>query len=147
MSLFRFAFPIMFAGAACLAPCAAHAAFLFCNETKSVIEAAFGQRDEGKWLSQGWWQIQPGQCARVYSKPLTQRFYFYYARALTLEGRDGKGPTVWSGKYSFCTDSKAFRVEGDTNCEARGFKAQGFQDVDVGLRQKSYTLTFQDDGG
>lgn len=144
MPLLRHAFSIILACAACLAPKAGYAAFLFCNETKSVIEAAFGQRDEGAWVSQGWWQIQPGQCARVYSKPLTQRFYFYYARALTLGGKDGKGPTLWSGKYSFCIDTKAFRIEGDGNCEARGFKAQGFQDVDVGLRQKTYTLTFQD---
>lgn len=125
----------------------AHAAFLFCNQTKSVIEAAFGHRDEGVWVSEGWWQLQPGQCARVYNKPLSQRFYFYYARALTLPGKDGKGVMTWSGKHTFCTDTKAFKVEGDNNCEGRGYRAQGFQDVDVGVRQKTYTLTFQDPHG
>lgn len=128
-------------------PHPALAAFLFCNQTKSVIEAAFGHRDDGVWVSEGWWQLQPGQCARVYNKPLTQRFYFYYARALTLPAKDGKGTMVWSGKYAFCTDAKAFRAEGDSNCEARGFRMQGFQDVDVGVRQKNYTLTFQDPNG
>ncbi len=134
---------VVFCGIVCL-PQPAMAAFLFCNQTKSVIEAAFGHRDEGTWVSEGWWQLQPGQCARVYNKPLSQRFYFYYARALTLPGKDGKGTMTWSGKYAFCTDTKAFKAEGDSNCEARGYRMQGFQDVDVGVRQKNYTLTFQD---
>lgn len=139
-------FVLALCGILCV-PEQAQAAFLFCNQTKSVIEAAFGHRDDVVWVSEGWWQLQPGQCARVYNKPLTQRFYFYYARALTLSSRDGKGPLVWSGKYAFCTDSKAFKAEGDSNCEARGYRMQGFQDVDVGVRQKDYTLTFQDPNG
>lgn len=129
------------------APAPAQAAFLFCNQTKSVIEAAFGSREDGVWISEGWWQIQPGLCARVVNKPLTQRFYFYYARALTLPSKDGKSMLVWSGKYAFCIDSKAFRVEGDSQCEERGYRQQGFQDVDIGVRQKSYTLTFRDSDG
>ena len=126
-------------------PLPAQAALLFCNQTKSVIEAALGRRHETGWTSEGWWQIQPGQCARVYNKPLTQRFYFYYARALTLKAKDGDGVLTWSGKYAFCTDDKAFKVDGDTGCEARGYRSQGFQDVDVGHRQKEYTLTFRDE--
>jgi len=147
MFLFR---PLMFAfvlGLTVGAASPAHAAFLFCNKTKSVIEAAFGHRDDGVWMSEGWWQIQPGQCSRVYSKALTQRFYFYYARALTLPSKDGKGQMIWSGKYAFCTDNKAFRIEGDGNCEARNYRMQGFQDVDVGVRRKDYTLTFQESDG
>ncbi|MGE4351294.1 MAG: DUF1036 domain-containing protein [Bdellovibrionales bacterium] len=147
MFFFRFMFlSAVLCGFLCM-PRPAWAAFLFCNQTKSVIEAAFGHHDEGKWVSEGWWQLQPGQCARVYNKPLTQRFYFYYARALTLPSKDGNGTMTWSGKYAFCVDSKAFRAEGDSHCEERGFKTQGFQDVDVGIRQKNYTLTFQDAGG
>lgn len=129
------------------APHAAQAAFLFCNHTQWVIEAAFGSREDGTWTSEGWWQIQPGQCARVSNKPLTQRFYFYYARALTVTPKDEHKRTVWSGKYAFCTDNKAFRIEGDSNCEARGYRQQGFQEVDVGLRQRDYTLTFRDSDG
>ena len=128
-------------------PSAAQAAFLMCNETDYVIEAAFGHRDEGTWISEGWWQIQPGQCSRVVSKPLTQRFYFYHARALASPSKNGKEPMVWAGKYAFCTDNKAFKVEGDGNCEARHYQTNGFQEVDVGVRQKDYTLTFRDQNG
>jgi len=122
------------------------AAFLFCNQTGVGIEAAFGHRDEGVWVSEGWWQIQPGQCSRVYNKPLSRRFYFYYARALeptAKEAKNGRDPMVWAGKYSFCTDRKAFRIEGDGRCEERRYQTKGFQEVDVGVRQKDYTLTFR----
>lgn len=128
-------------------PASAQAAFLFCNHTQWVIEAAFGSREDGVWSSEGWWQIQPGQCARVSNKPLSQRFYFYYARALTVPVKGDNRRTIWSGKYAFCTDNKAFRIEGDNECEVRGYKQQGFQEVDVGLRQKDYTLTFRDNDG
>lgn len=147
MILLRLVWFLACLGSLTLLPETSWAAFLFCNQTKSVIEAAFGHRDTGVWVSEGWWQIQPGQCARVYNKPLSQRFYFYYARALTIPAKDGPGVMTWSGKYAFCTDAKAFRVEGDSRCEERGYKMQGFQDVDVGVRQKNYTLTFQDPSG
>jgi uncharacterized membrane protein len=135
--------------AACvfLAPSAASAAFLYCNHTQNTVEAAFGYREQEGWISEGWWQIEPGQCARVYNKPLMQRFYFYYAHVLAPPSKDGKPPMVWTGKYAFCTDKKAFRVEGDGDCESRGYQTQGFQEIDLGATQKDYTLTFLDGTG
>lgn len=122
----------------------AQAALLYCNRTHVTIEAAFGHREQGVWISEGWWQIEPGQCARVLSKPLSQRFYFYFARALAAPKPDGQMPLVWSGKYSFCTDAKAFNIEGDSDCEVRGYKTQGFEEIDVGANKRDYTLTFYD---
>lgn len=121
-----------------------NAAFLFCNKTEHTIEAAFGYRESSVWISEGWWQIQPGQCARVFSRPLTQRFYFYFARMLSPVSENGKPPLTWSGKYRFCVDKKAFKIEGDSNCEVRGYEEKGFQEVDVGTNRKNYTLTFED---
>ncbi len=144
MVSFRSCFSVLALGVALVVPASAEAAFLFCNQTKTTIEAAFGSREDGKWLSEGWWQLEPGQCARVTNKPLTQRFYFYYARELALPTPDGREPKIWDGKYAFCTDNKAFRIEGDGNCEPRGYRKQGFREVDVGPKQKTYTLTFKE---
>lgn len=128
-----------FVGCVLLGVSPAQAAFLFCNETKIGLEAAFGYREGGVWISEGWWQIQPGQCARVYNKALDQRFYFYHARPVSeLENK------VWEGKYSFCTDKKAFRIEGDNQCAPRGYQRSGFQEVDIGNGRRDYTLTFRD---
>ncbi|MDP9126877.1 MAG: DUF1036 domain-containing protein [Pseudomonadota bacterium] len=126
----------------------AHAAMVFCNRTQAALDVALGYRgelDEGKtdWISEGWWRIEPGQCSRVHGKPLTQRFYYYYAVSLATPALD-KSPTVWKGKYQFCTDAKAFRAEGDTACEDRGLQLRGFQEVDVGVNTRDYTLDFHD---
>jgi uncharacterized membrane protein len=129
-------------------PHAAYAAMSFCNRSEGPIEAALGYREDGdgateSWMSEGWWRIESGQCARVYGQPLTQRFYFYYAHALTQTSKD-TAPTVWSGKYIFCTDDKAFRVEGDTDCPARNFQSTGFQELDLGQNVRDYTLDFKE---
>lgn len=126
----------------------AQAAMSFCNRTVGPIEAALGYRDDAdsttqNWISEGWWKIEPGQCARVYGQPLTQRFYFYYAHALTQTLKDAP-PTIWSGKYIFCTDEKAFRVEGDGDCPSRNYQSTGFQELDLGANTRDYTLDFKD---
>jgi len=129
-------------------PLSAFAGMSFCNRTTSAIEAALGYRSDTeeqveKWISEGWWRIEPGQCARVYAAPLIHRFYFYYAHALTSPSKDIP-PTVWSGKYMFCTDTKAFRVEGDGNCGSRQYQSLGFQEIDVGPKNHDYNLDFKD---
>jgi len=45
----------------------------------------------------------------------------------------------------FCVKPKAFRIEGDSQCEERGYKQQGFHEIDVGSKQKDYTLTFKEE--
>ena len=122
----------------------AQAAMVFCNRTQGAIEAALGYRDVDGWLSEGWWKIQPGQCARVLGGTLNQRFYFYYARALTTRDRN-KPPYIWSGKYHFCTNIKAFRIEGDVKCEDKGYKTKDFQQIDLGGPVRDYTLDFKDE--
>jgi uncharacterized membrane protein len=121
---------------------AALAAMQFCNRTAAPIEAALGYRDTGDWTSQGWWRIEPDQCVRVFGKPLTQRFYFDYAISLAPPAQD-QPPFAWSGKYKFCTDEKPFQIEGDSDCETRGYKTKGFQEVDIGADMRDYTLSFK----
>jgi len=131
-----------------LAPHPAQAAMSFCNRATVPLEAALGYRADDdtstqNWISEGWWRIEPGQCARVYGQPLSQRFYFYYAHALTQSNKDTP-PTTWSGKYIFCTDDKAFRVEGDGDCASRNYQSTGFQELDLGPNVRDYTLDFKD---
>lgn len=124
---------------------------VFCNRTMQPLEAALGHREQGQgdegdiWISEGWWRIEPGQCSRVYGEPLKERFYFYHATALSPNAV-GKKPFVWQGKYQFCTDAKAFKIEGDGDCEGRGYRVKGFAQVDIGAGTKNYTLDFKDGG-
>jgi uncharacterized membrane protein len=129
----------------------ARAALVFCNRTQQPIEAALGHREHNDddagdvWISEGWWRIEPGQCSRVYGQPLTERFYFYHATALAPSA-PGKKPFIWQGKYQFCTDAKAFKIEGDGDCEGRGYRVKGFQQIDLGPNTRDYTLDFKDNG-
>jgi uncharacterized membrane protein len=133
---------ILFILSLTLMPHFARAAMTYCNRTPNTIETAFGYRETG-WVSEGWWRIEPGDCARVYGLPLTHRFYFYYATSLASKTKD-KPPLSWIGKYKLCIDTKAFRIEGDDNCEARNYRTQGFQQVDIGSITRNYTLDFKD---
>jgi uncharacterized membrane protein len=126
----------------------AYAAMSFCNRSSVALEAALGYREDSDagaqdWVSEGWWRIEPGQCARVYSDALSQRFYFYYAHALAQSAPD-QPPTLWAGKYIFCTDDKSFRIDGDGDCPSRNYQSTGFQELDIGANVKDYTLDFKD---
>ncbi|MBI1273795.1 MAG: DUF1036 domain-containing protein [Alphaproteobacteria bacterium] len=121
---------------ACLyVPGVAHAAFIYCNRYAEPIEAALGYREGGQWVSEGWWRIEPDKCLRVYGPALSARFYFYFARSL------GPAHQEWGGKYRFCTDDKPFRIEGDMDCNPRGYLDAGFAQADVG-QEKAFTLDF-----
>ncbi|MDE1901913.1 MAG: DUF1036 domain-containing protein [Alphaproteobacteria bacterium] len=141
---------VILALAVCI-PERAEAALSFCNRTAGPIEAAVGYRADDtdqstatdNWVSEGWWRIEPGQCARVYGDALTQRFYFYYAHALTQTSKNTP-PTVWSGKYMFCTDDKAFRINGDSDCPSHNYQSTGFHELDIGANTRDYTLDFKD---
>ncbi len=141
-------FGILVVGAICGGSVSADAAMRFCNRTQQPLEAALGyHRDEkdqsARWVSEGWWRLEAGQCARVYDQPLAQRFYYYFGRALTPSA-PGRQPNLWEGKYQFCVEGKAFRIEGDAECETRGFQVRGFRPVDIGADTKDYTLEFKD---
>jgi uncharacterized membrane protein len=125
-----------------LMPHPAHAAMIFCNRTQQPVEAAFGYRENSEWVSEGWWRIEAHQCARVFAGPLTQRFYFYFARTLA---QNDHSPPTWTGKYELCVDAKAFRIEGDEDCKARKYRSQGFHKVDIGSNARDYTLDFKND--
>ena len=151
MKLFHTLRPIAVLGISFFALCGsstAYAAISFCNRTSVALEAALGYREADEsggetWVSEGWWRIEPGQCARVYGESLAQRFYFYYAHALAPTIKDAT-PTIWSGKYVFCTDDKAFRITGDDECTMRNYQSTGFQELDLGQNARDYTLDFKD---
>jgi uncharacterized membrane protein len=124
-------------------PFPAQASMMFCNRTQTPIEAAIGYQDKGnKWISEGWWRIEPGLCARVYSKPLEQKNnYFYYAHSIVAP-KDNSQPFVWDGDYRFCAAIKAFRTESTDDCEQKGYLTKGFRKIDIAPKNADYMLEF-----
>src|SRR5262245_49103817 len=50
-----------------------------CNKTASRVGVAVGYKDEGQWVTEGWWNVTAGSCETLMPGPLVSRFYYVYA--------------------------------------------------------------------
>jgi uncharacterized membrane protein len=103
-----------------------------CNKTGSRVGVAVGYKEEGLWITEGWWNVAAGSCETLMPGPLVSRFYYVYAVDYDQGG-------VWGGKASMCTRDKMFTIKGIEDCVARGYERSGFFEVDTG-EQKSWTV-------
>lgn len=118
------------AAAVVSAPEESKADFEVCNQTWDTVAVSFGYKEDGVWVSEGWWNLDYGDCATVYAGELTE--YNYFVR--------GEGDSLmWEDDYTFCTDPQAYTIYGDTNCYERGYDLEGFMLIDVG-NYRDYTL-------
>jgi uncharacterized membrane protein len=124
---------ILAAATLCIWAGAAQAELKICNETQDVQGVSIGYKGEADWTSEGWWNIQPGDCATPVSGDLKQRYYYYRAE---VDGGPFEGED-----YTFCTSPDVFTIVGDTDCEARGYEKENFSEIDTGTSAKSYTFT------
>ncbi len=110
----------------------AQAGLEICNDTGVRQSVAIGYKGETDWTSEGWWNIDPGNCATLVAGDLTKRYYYYYAESSrSFEGQN----------FTFCTHADVFTIIGDTECEQRGYKLQGFREIDTGETATEFTLT------
>ncbi|MCF4165176.1 DUF1036 domain-containing protein [Zavarzinia compransoris] len=121
------------------------AEYQVCNKTSKTTSVAVGYYDDrsndgvenGVWTSEGWWNIEPGDCATPIEGPLKVRYVYVYA-----EHPDGSS---WPGASDFCTKDSIFTIRSKINCERRGFRTRQFIEVDTGPDAKSYTTNLTDD--
>ncbi len=116
---------VLVAGAMFAMTQSAKAWYEICNKSSYYVYAAFGYHDGNAWISEGWWDLAPGECAEVHSSRLLNQKYYVYA-----ESHDED--YYWEGDYPFCVSDDAFTITGDTNCKSRGYYELGFFEVDVG---------------
>lgn len=126
---------IRFGVAALLAmlPAAAQAGLEFCNEADETAYVAVGYQVGEAWRSEGWWAVEPAECATVLPDDLEKRYYYYRVLGIpfTPEG------------YTFCTMEDAFTIDGDTDCEARGYETAEFSVIDTGESALHFTVAMQ----
>jgi uncharacterized membrane protein len=101
------------------------------SATRDVFGLSIPQAERG-WVSEGWWKLTSGECARVYPHELRKRNTLYYVHA--------KGNTVsWGRNHNFCvTDNKFTLGVADKRCGANG-RWQGFTEVSTG-NSRNYTF-------
>lgn len=133
----RVAGAVFWGGIACLVAAGtavpAWAGLTICNETGERRSVAIGYKEDGRWVSEGWWNVSPGACSTVVGDDLTQRYYYYLASSPSgeFEGQD----------YLFCTQREPFTIIGDEDCEARGLTTGNFREIDTGPKARDFTLT------
>jgi uncharacterized membrane protein len=97
----------------------APAGYTVCNDGREALLVALGKMDNGMAVSQGWWTVEPGACAKAVTTPLTSDWVYILAQRKS-------GGTLVGGPQRFCTTLAAFEIRGNSNCAARGFTASGF---------------------
>lgn len=111
----------------------AAAGLQLCNGTDTRQSVAIGYKSGDIWVSEGWWNIEPGGCVTPVSGDLQLRYYYFRAEA--------KGHDFLDEDYAFCTQSAAFTIEGDENCAARGYEQKMFRQIDTG-EARDFIFTF-----
>lgn len=106
----------------------ASADFRICNDTQSLVGAALGYRQDGKWISEGWFQVPAESCTALIEGDLNSRFYYIYAEDADRGGQ-------WRGDVFLCTNDREFKIEGVQDCFTRGHVKTGFFEIDTGNRE------------
>lgn len=112
-------------------PQVAAAGLELCNATDVTQSIAIGYKSGDIWVSEGWWNAEPGTCVQPVSGNLKNRYYYLLALA---EGHDFQ-----SENYSFCIQSEEFTIEGDEDCEGRGYIKRQFLEIDTGETATHFT--------
>lgn len=112
---------------------------IMCNKTNHLVWAATGIVKGDSFETAGWLRIDADSCMQGVNTPLTDRYYFYYAEAVTEAGdpvmQSGRRK-VWGGDFTMCTKPTRFVITGTTNCNARGFDEVKFRKIDTGSATK-----------
>ncbi|WP_310618836.1 DUF1036 domain-containing protein [Flexibacterium corallicola] len=103
-----------------------------CNKTEGTVSAAIGYREDGQWITEGWWNLSKASCDTVRSGDLQSRYFYIYAVENEKSGE-------WSGPAHMCVSQKEFTIQGIENCVARGYERVGFFEIDTN-EQDSWTV-------
>ena len=122
-----------------LAPTPALADFHLCNATGSRVGIAVGYKGpDGKWTTEGWWNLAARTCETLLKGTLVARYYYIYAVDYDRGGE-------WSGQAFMCTRDKEFTIRGTGDCLARGYDRAGFFEVDT-AEQQTWTVQLTEVG-
>ncbi|AHD08999.1 DUF1036 domain-containing protein [Phaeobacter gallaeciensis] len=96
-----------------------------CNDTAVPQSVSLAYRDDGRWMSHGWWALPPETCERVLDGSLKNRFYYFRSEAQNWQFLDER--------ISFCTAPGDFTIYGDRDCAIRGYGSAFFAKIDTNI--------------
>ncbi|MEP2715260.1 DUF1036 domain-containing protein [Pseudophaeobacter sp.] len=95
-----------------------------CNDTDASHNIAVAYKQDGRWVSEGWWNLSPAACITPLPDDLKYRFYYYRATSPGWSFRDDQ--------LAFCTKPGIFSIVGDYDCQRRGYGTDYFAKIDTG---------------
>ncbi len=107
-----------------------------CNKTSSTVGLAIGYQINDEWISEGWWNLEQGNCETVLKGILMKSSYLIHAIDYDKGGK-------WGGEKFMCTQDVEFKIKGVKECVARGFERTGFFEIDTAGKQ-DYTVQLTD---
>lgn len=116
-----------FIGAAVFAA-PAQAGLEFCNRSSYLLDAASAHEVEQGVLVQGWFEINPGDCATVIGEDLSGGEYYAFART---RGAHGASRRLTSGDRMLCIDVADFSFVSANGCTGRGLQKVEFARIDT----------------
>lgn len=99
----------------------AQAGLEFCNKTDVTASVAIGYKGDQGWTSEGWWNVDAGDCKTVVSGDLDKSHYYWRA--------ESSGNSWSHAKFMFCTSEDEFTIVGDADCDGRGYAREGFNEI------------------
>ena len=126
----------VFAAAGLAAAGPARADLKLCNTTGSRIGVAIGYQDTNGWTTEGWSNVASQTCETLFKGTLSSRYWYVHAVDYDRGGE-------WTGKSQMCTTDKTFTIRGVQDCARRGYKSNGFFEVDT-LEAKDWTIRLTD---
>lgn len=125
-------------GASVIGASPAAASLQICNKTPSKVGIAVGYKDDKGWVTEGWWNLVPGDCETLVDGPLRARYYY-------IHGVDYDRGGEWGGQFFMCTQAKVFTIRDTNDCVTRGYERTGFFEIDTG-ELSSWTVQLTDPG-
>lgn len=100
----------------------APAGYTVCNDGQAEIWVAMGLRLNRGSASRGWWDVPPGACARMVTRPLNVAAVYLHATKV------GNSNFV-SGPAIFCTGKVYFSLLPGAKCSGQGQSVLGFAET------------------
>ena len=108
MTLIRRFFAVLLFAIASLHGAPAAAGLRLCNQTSYILYSAAGYQAGETMFTRGWTRVVPGDCADLFSDPLTAPTYYVYAR--TSQAHSGLA-RAWGGTSRLCAKDANFALQ------------------------------------
>jgi uncharacterized membrane protein len=115
--------------------------FFYCNKTDSAVWSAISTpADADLYRTQGWWKLEPGDCAKIIKGALDKDHYYVYG---LIEDAGGDRAIV-GGDKTLCVNLVMFSTESDLSCADQDLDEAPFRRVEIGGAE-SATFDFTPD--